>query len=116
MDQLAQLPIEAWGQEFPIIDTCLRESIRLQLLGTAFRKNISDNYIPTGKDGESIPPGAFVTYATADIHLDPEVYKDPMKWDPARLMPDRAEDKKKPHAYLGWGTGRHPCCKCSPHS
>lgn len=109
IEQLGQLPLGAWEQEFPLIDTCLRESIRIQLLGTAFRKNISGRSIPTGKGDEVIPPGAFVTYAIADAHLDPEIYTEPKKWDPARLLPDRAEDKKKTHAYLGWGVGRHPC-------
>jgi cytochrome P450 len=90
---------------------CLRDSIRLQLLGTAFRRNISGKDIPTGVGNEVIPPGAFVTYHTDDIHLDPTVYKDPEKWDPARYLPDRAEDKKKPLSYLGWGAGRHPCRK-----
>lgn len=88
---------------------CLRESIRIQLLGTAFRKNISGRAIPTGSGDEIIPPNAFVTFAIADTHLDPEIYTDPLKWDPSRMLPDRAEDKKKPQGYLGWGVGRHPC-------
>lgn len=45
----------------------------------------------------------------ADIHMNPSVYKDPSKWDPSRYDEDRAEDKKVPLAYLGWGGGRHPC-------
>jgi cytochrome P450 len=89
---------------------CLRDSIRLQLLGCAFRKNTSGKNIPTGNGDEVIPPDAIVTYHIADIHLDPAVYKDPTKWDPSRYMPDRAEDKKKQHSFIGWGTGRHPCC------
>lgn len=32
-----------------------------------------------------------------------------MIFDPTRFLPDRAEDKKVPHAFLGWGSGRHPC-------
>jgi cytochrome P450 len=32
-----------------------------------------------------------------------------MIWDPSRYLPDRAEDKKAPNAFVGWGTGRHPC-------
>lgn len=87
----------------------MRDSIRLNLQGTAFRKNISGRPIPTGNGDEVIPPGAFVTYAIADTHLDPEIYPDPEKWDPARYLPERAEDKKKAHGYLGWGVGRHPC-------
>ncbi|TQN66212.1 Obtusifoliol 14-alpha demethylase [Colletotrichum shisoi] len=107
--QLDHVPLEAWESEFPVIDMCLRDSIRLNLLGTAFRKNTSGRPIPTGHGNEVIPPGAFVAYATGDIHLDPQVYPDPLKWDPARYLPDRAEDKKKPDAFVGWGAGRHPC-------
>jgi cytochrome P450 len=103
--------VEAWENEFPDIDLCLRDSIRLNLLGTAMRRNISGKDLPT-PNGEIIPPGAFVTYATGDIHLDPEVYAEPHKWDPSRYLPDRAEDKKKDiHPFVGWGVGRHPCRK-----
>ncbi|KAI4931311.1 hypothetical protein J4E85_003901 [Alternaria conjuncta] len=110
LQQLDDVPTEAWEAEFPVIDMCLRDSLRLNLLGTAFRRNISGKNIPTGNGDEVIPPGAFVTYAPGDIHYDPEIYPDPQKWDPARYMPDRAEDKKKAaHGFLGWGSGRHPC-------
>jgi cytochrome P450 len=111
--QLDDVPLEAWEAEFPIVDMCLRDSIRLNLLGTAMRRNISGKSIPTGHGKEVIPPGAFVTYATGDVHLDPEVYRDPHKWDPSRHMSGRAEDKKKDHGFLGWGVGRHPCRKYS---
>ncbi|KAF2464350.1 cytochrome P450 6A1 [Lindgomyces ingoldianus] len=107
--QLDDVPLEAWETEFPIVDLCLRDSIRLNLLGTAFRKNISGKAIPTGNGHEVIPPNTFVTYATGDVHLDPTIYKDPEKWDPSRYLPDRAEDKKKTYGFLGWGVGRHPC-------
>ncbi|KAH9861690.1 hypothetical protein J1614_011443 [Plenodomus biglobosus] len=108
-DQLDDVPLDAWETEFPVIDMCLRDSIRLNLLGTALRRNISGKSIPTGHGDEVIPPGAFVTYAIADMHLDPGVYPDPHKWDPARYLPERAEDKVKDHGFLGWGSGRHPC-------
>lgn len=108
--QLDDVPLEAWETDFPVIDMCLRDSIRLNLLGTAMRRNNSGKSIPTGQGSEVIPPGTFVTYATGDIHLDPDVYTDPHKWDPARYLPDRAEDKKKDiHGFIGWGVGRHPC-------
>jgi cytochrome P450 len=115
--QLDDVPLEAWEAEFPIVDMCLRDAIRLNLLGTALRKNISGRAIPTGNGKEVIPPGAFVTYATGDIHLDPAVYRDPHKWDPSRYLPDRAEDKKKEiHPFVGWGVGRHPCRKHAARS
>jgi sterol 14-demethylase len=107
--QLADVPIEAWESEFPSVDICLRESIRLSLVGTAFRKNVTGKNVPIMGTGEVIPPNAFVTYATSDVHLNPDFYRDPEKWDPSRYLPERAEDKKREHGYLGWGTGRHPC-------
>ncbi|KAJ4359014.1 hypothetical protein N0V95_002550 [Ascochyta clinopodiicola] len=107
--QLDDVPLEAWESEFPIVDLCLKDSIRINLLGTAFRKNISGRPLPTGKGMEIIPPDAVVTYATADVHQDPSIYPNPDVWDPARYLPGREEDKKVPHAWLGWGVGRHPC-------
>lgn len=107
--QLNDLPLEAWESEFPVVDLCLKDSIRLNTLGTGFRKNISGHPIPTGKGMEVIPPEAIVTYALADVHQDPSIYPNPEVWDPARYLPGREEDKKVPHAWLGWGVGRHPC-------
>lgn len=43
--------------------------------------------------------------------MNEHVYQDPNSWDPERYLPGREEDKKQPHAYIGWGTGLHPCCK-----
>jgi cytochrome P450 len=109
VDQLSSLPIEVWETGFPNIDLCLRDSIRLQLVGTAMRKNVSGHDVKVGD--AIIPHGAYVMYPIADVHHDPDVYQDPEKWDPSRYLPGRAEDKKKPYAYCGWGLGRHPCCK-----
>lgn len=77
LQQLDNVPIEAWEAEFPVIDMCLRDSLRLNLLGRAFRRNISGKSIHTGNGDEVIPPDAFVTYAPGDIHHDLEIYLDP---------------------------------------
>lgn len=108
-DILSQLTIEEWESEFPLIDLCLRECIRHQLVGTAFRRNTSGQEVRLGATGEVVPRNAFAVYLLDDIHMDPAIYTDPGRWDPGRYLPDRAEDKKAPHAYLGWGVGRHPC-------
>lgn len=128
-DVLASLSVDDWESEFPAIDLCLRECIRLQLVGTAFRKNLSGKDVPIGKTGEVIPKDGFAVresqscdlnyrgltwkqvYLLDDIHFNPEIYTEPHKWDPSRYLPDRAEDRKKPVSYVGWGTGRHPCCE-----
>jgi hypothetical protein len=58
VDQLANIPIEAWEMEFTFLDCCLKDSIRLQLLGAAFRQNTGRENVQIGD--EIIPPGAFV--------------------------------------------------------
>lgn len=44
--------------------------------------------------------------------MDPQIYKDPHEWDPNRHDKARAEGMATPHAFLGWGSGNHPCRKC----
>ncbi|KAK4983174.1 hypothetical protein LTR66_008926 [Elasticomyces elasticus] len=106
-ERLAALPIEAWETEFPILDMCLKDSIRLSMVGTAFRLNTSGADIKVGD--EVIPPDALVAYPTGDIHQNPDIYPDPTRWDPGRYAPERAEDKKRQYAWMGWGLARHPC-------
>ena len=109
-ERLMNVPCDAWESEFPIVDACLKDSIRLQQAGTAFRKNISGMDISLDKAGtEVIPKHFFVTYAGGDVHYSPEIYENPEEWDPGRYLDDRAEDKKSTHAYIGWGVARHPC-------
>ncbi|KXJ96447.1 cytochrome P450 6A1 [Microdochium bolleyi] len=109
-DVLDTLSIEDWEAEFPMADLCLRESIRFALPGASFRKNLSGRDIEIGgSGGQVIPNGAFATYLLEDVHFNPDVYSDMNTFDPSRYLEDRAEDKKAAHAYLGWGSGRHPC-------
>jgi hypothetical protein len=58
VDQLANIPVDGWETEFKFLDCCLKDSIRLQLLGTAFRRNIGGQDVRIGD--EIIPPGAFL--------------------------------------------------------
>jgi sterol 14-demethylase len=75
----------------------IREAIRLSQGYVAFRRNVGpEMYI----DGKAIPTGALVAYPAADVHLDPALYPDPWKFDPARPQP------KGNLTYLGWGEVR----------
>jgi cytochrome P450 len=107
LDQLPNIPVEAWESDFRVLDACLRDSIRLQLLGTAFRRNVSGKDLHVGD--EVVPNGAFVTYHLGDTHQDPALFPDPEQWDPSRHLDENAAYRKVPHGYVGWGSGRHPC-------
>ncbi|KAI1296336.1 cytochrome P450 6A1 [Xylaria venustula] len=107
-DVLGGLTIEEWEGEFPLIDLALRETIRFCLPGATFRKNMSGHDIPIGDSGEVIPDGAYAIYLVEDSMFG-DWYSDKLKWNPSRYFEENAEDKKVPHAYMGWGSGRHPC-------
>ncbi|KAI0878743.1 cytochrome P450 6A1 [Hypoxylon argillaceum] len=107
-DVLDGLTIEEWEAEFPLIDLALRETIRFCLPGATFRKNMSGHDIPIGESGEVIPDGAFAIFLVEDSMFG-DWYSDKWKWNPSRYFEENAEDKKVPHAYMGWGSGRHPC-------
>lgn len=106
---LATLTLDDWESDFSAIDLALRESIRLVVVGTAFRRNIGDGEVVIGGTSERIARGALALYMPDDVHMDPAVYADPGRFDPGRFLPGRAEDRAVPLAYLGWGAGRHPC-------
>ncbi|KAM5455774.1 putative sterol 14alpha-demethylase [Microsporum audouinii] len=106
---LGRLNLEAWESEFPTIDLCLRECIRLHVSGSAFRRNKSNMDVPIGNTGEAVPRDAYVFYLFDEVHLNPDIYPDPDSWDPGRYLTDASKDKEVPLSYLGWGNGRHPC-------
>lgn len=54
-------------------------------------------------------------YAAQDVHMDPQIYKEPHEWDPSRHDKARAEGTTTPHAFLGWGSGNHPCREYPEH-
>lgn len=93
---LSSVPLEAWESRTPILDSVIRETLRIAQPHTAMRMNVGPEMRLAGK---AIPPGAFVMYPFSDVHLSPELYPDPWKFDPSRL------ESKMPFSYVGWGGG-----------
>ncbi|KAG6811694.1 hypothetical protein H0H92_006201, partial [Tricholoma furcatifolium] len=104
--RLGSIPMSAWEDETPVLDSVIRETLRMLGTGTALRRNLGKDF---EIDGSIIKQGEFVAFSFADIHHNPEIYSEPSTFDPNRYNDDRAEDKKTPLAYVAWGAGRHPC-------
>lgn len=113
-DVLDTLSVQEWESMFPGIDLGLRETIRVAVPGTVFRKNTTSHDIPLGKTGEVIPAGSFATYLVDEVHMNPRLYPQPQTFDPSRFLNQSCGTgtADEPHTYVGWGSGRHPCCKC----
>lgn len=112
LDALRKMSIDDWEHDFPLINLCLHESIRIVTVGVGFRK-ISSKNVTIGGTGEVIPKGAFAAFHIDQIHMNPDIYTNPGKFDLGRFLPGREEDKRTPLPYAGWGLGRHPCCELS---
>ena len=65
-DILATLALEDWEGAFPVIDACLRETIRFTITGCGFRANVSGGDVKIG-NGEVIPDGAFAVCLGPDV-------------------------------------------------
>jgi cytochrome P450 len=96
--RLASIPIEAWENETPVLDALIRETTRVAQPHTAMRRNLGPELYINNK---IIPSGAYVIYPFSDVHLDPELYPDPWKFDPGRK-----EVTHVPFGSVGWGGGQ----------
>lgn len=109
VDIFQRLSLRDWETAFPILQAAITESIRFTMAGAVVRKNISGHDLRIGDSVYVIPNGSLAIHATADAHMDQEIYPDPLEWDPRRFAKDVPEGSKVPHGYLGWGSGNHPC-------
>ena len=58
--------------------------------------------------GFQVKKGNWVAVSPMVAHRDPEVFQNPLDFDPNRYGPGREEDKR-PFGYIAFGGGRHKC-------
>lgn len=106
-EQVTQIQLDAWENEMPALERCIKESIRLVFAIIALRRNIED---PVTIDGKRINTGDFLAYFIHDTHLNDDIYPDAEKWNPDRWIDDQGVNSKKlAYPFLGWGVARFPC-------
>jgi cytochrome P450 len=59
--------------------------------------------------GYRIPRGCMVVVSPIHTHHMPEWWDEPMRFDPLRFAPDRAEDERHTHSWIPFGGGPHLC-------
>lgn len=88
------------------LDLVMRECLRLRApVPVVVRRTVKD----TAVLGTRIPEGTFVSVAPQFTHLMPELWTEPLRFDPERFGPDRREDKAHRHAWDPFGGGVHKC-------
>lgn len=58
--------------------------------------------------GYALPAGATIMFSPQAIHRDPRIYRDPLRFDPDRWLPERAAEVPR-NAFLPFGSGRYIC-------
>jgi cytochrome P450 len=102
--RLSTIPLNVWEEELPSVDAIIRETLRISGSGTFLRRNIVKD-IQIGD--ATIRKGDFVAYSSAEVNLNPDIYTNPMTFDPDRYGPGREEDRKETFGYLPWGAGMY---------
>jgi cytochrome P450 len=97
--RLAEIPLTAWEEEMPILEACHSEMIRILMNGLAMRQNVSGEM---KIDGVPIKKGDYIGYSLSDVHMNPDIYPNPKKFDPTRFL---GESRKAPLSFVGWGAG-----------
>lgn len=59
--------------------------------------------------GYQVPANTKILLPVTFNHRDPAHWSDPMKFDPDRFLPERAEHKNHPFCYHPFGGGAHKC-------
>jgi cytochrome P450 len=89
-----------------LTDRAWKESMRLlPITGAMIRVPLRDVQVA----GHRIPAGAYTFVYNGSLGRDARCWSDPLRFDPDRFSPERAEDKKQKGIFLPFGAGAHAC-------
>lgn len=91
-----------------VLHACMKESLRMHPPLIFLMRKVLEPRMALGGRFE-IPVGDYVISSPSVAGMLPNVFAEPMKWDPDRFLPPREEDKAAPFSFLGFGAGRHGC-------
>jgi cytochrome P450 len=89
-----------------VLDIVIKEALRLVApVPSLARKTIKDTELL----GHFIPAGTQISVSPWFSHYMPEIWTNPMAFDPTRFDEPRREDKKHRYAWVPFGGGAHKC-------
>jgi cytochrome P450 len=89
------------------LDGVVSETLRLYPPAVISVRSVAE---PFSFAGVEVPAGSQLIYSPFVTHRLPELWPDPLRFEPTRWDPDRAEVRKPgPHEFLPFGGGPHRC-------
>ncbi|KAI2474250.1 hypothetical protein C4B38_000320 [Diabrotica virgifera virgifera] len=92
--------------EMKFAERCIKESLRLYPSAVSISR-LSGEEIKT-KTGYTIPKGCTVAVLIYDLHRNPEIWENPLKFDPDRFLPENMSGRH-PYAYIPFSAGSRNC-------
>lgn len=96
---ISDVPLHVWQSNLPVLDLCISETVRLVATGVFVRRNVG---LDMEVDGRVIRAGEFVLMMMEDANLNPNIYDDPLLFQPDR---DLTKAARTPLSMLSWGEG-----------
>ncbi|XP_025084850.1 cytochrome P450 3A56-like [Pomacea canaliculata] len=105
-DKLGKKPADySTANELVYLDMCLNEALRMFPPGFyTMRESIEDTEV----GGYKVPKGMRAIFPFYAIHIDPEIWPNPTKYDPERHTPE-ARATRHPCSFLPFGIGPRNC-------
>ena len=98
-------PAEAATADLPLQDMCFKEALRLNAPAPVIWRRATRPFSLYGYD---IPAGTITGVSPMLVHLDPDIWPEPLRFDPNRFSA-AAEASRHRHAFVPFGGGVHKC-------
>lgn len=92
-------------RQIPLTEYAIKEALRLHPPLYILLRGVMTRF---EYDGYVLEPGMWVANSPWVSHRLPELFRDPLRYDPDRFGPGREEDKRQ-FTFVSFGGGRHKC-------